>query len=67
MGEMKVVRRVPVPTLHVTKQTISSPGATAAGRLQNVARRRLKGIARGRRQRGGEFGNQCIKTGIASG
>src|SRR5262249_33046506 len=48
-------RRVPVPALHVTKQTISRPDTAAAGRLQNVARRQLEGVACGRRQRGGKL------------
>jgi hypothetical protein len=55
-----------VPALHVTKQTISRPDTAAAGRLQNVARRQLEGVARGRRQRGGKLRNQGIKIGIAS-
>jgi hypothetical protein len=39
-------RRVPVLTLHVTKQAITRPDTTAAGRLQNIARRQLEGVTR---------------------
>jgi hypothetical protein len=65
MGEVKIVRRIPMLTLYVTKQTISRPNTTAAGRLQNVARRQFEGIARGRRQRGAKLNNQGIEIGIA--
>jgi hypothetical protein len=64
MGEVKVVGGIKKLTLHVTKQTISSPDTAAAGRLQNVARRQLEGIARGRRQRGAKLGNQGIEIWI---
>jgi hypothetical protein len=64
MGEVKIVRRIPMLTLYVTKQTISRPDAAAAGRLQNGARRQFEGIARGRRQRGTKLNNQGIEIGI---